>query len=311
MRWLLLLLVLTMIVAGCGGSNDATSTPSQPIATQGTRARIVTPTQRQFPFSTPEPATPRAGVPTGIHSPDGIAPVTIPDDAAVYLSLGDSINYGCCADPSLSSHPLFAQYLSQQLNRPVVWVSLAGNGTLQDFLHTGSPTQLERAEELLQTWRAEGRDVVAITLSIGGNDLLELRTKYGCGSGSTNCQTLFQEMLDTYQHDVLGVYQRLNAAKDPNTPVLQNNIYDAMNCGRPGDEISTSSVAVRIFNERVKSATSAGGSFLMDFYEPFHGRACELISGVDPTYQGYDVIYQVDVETYESLPATYVDTWRK
>lgn len=311
MRWLLPLLVLTMIAAACGGSDGATPTPLQTIPTERPTGHIPSVTPAEFPNPPLESATPRAGVPTGIHSPDGVAPVTISNDAAVYLSLGDSINYGCCADPNLSSHPLFAQYLSQQLNRPVVWVSLAGNGTLQDFLHTGSPTQLERAEELLQTWRTEGRDVVAITLSIGGNDLLELRTKYGCGSGSANCQTLFLEMLDTYQHDMLGVYQRLNEARDPNTPVLQNNIYDAMNCGRPGDEISSSSVAVRIFNDRVKSATFAGGSFLMDFYEPFHGRACELISGVDPTYQGYDVIYEVDVQTYESLPATYVDPWRR
>ena len=132
MRWLLPLLVLTIIAAACGGSSDATPTPAgsplQTIPTQRSGSRIVTPTQREFPFSTPESATPRAGVPTGIHSPDGLSAVEIPDDAAVYLSLGDSINYGCCADPNLSSHPLFAQYLSQQLNRPIVWVSLAGNG---------------------------------------------------------------------------------------------------------------------------------------------------------------------------------------
>ena len=313
MRWLLPLLVLTMIVASCGDSDSSiqTTSPIQTIPTSTPRPRIVPPTPREFPFSTPEPATPRAGVPTGIHSLDGLLPPEgIPDGAAVYLSLGDSIQYGCCADPNLSSHPLFAQYLSQQLNRPVIWVSLAGNGTLQDLLHTGSPTQLERAEELLQSWRGDGRDVVAITLSTGGNDLLALRNA-GCTGGGGGCEALFQDMLDTYQHSMLDLYERLNAAKDPNTPVLANNLYDAMNCGRPGDEISTSSVAVRVFNDRVTASTIAGGSFLMDFYEPFHGRACELISGVDPTYKGYDVILEVDKQTYESLPAQYVDPWRK
>jgi hypothetical protein len=316
MRWLLPLLVLTIVAAGCG-SGDSTPTPIGAVPspqltapTQTSGPRIASPTPAEFPFSTPPDTTPRAGVPTGIHAPDGQGAVDIPADAAVYLSLGDSINFGCCADPNLSSHPLFAQYLSQQLNRPVVWVSLAGGGTLQDFLHAGSPTQLERAEELLGQWRTEGRGVVAIALSIGGNDLLVLRTN-GCTGGGGNCETLFQQMLDTYQHDMLGVYERLNAAKDPSTPILQNNIYDAMNCGRPGDEISSSSVAVRVFNERVKSATIAGGSFLMDFYEPFHARACELVSGVDPTYQGYDEIYKVDVQTYQSLPAQYTDPWRK
>ena len=41
------------------------------------------------------------------------------------------------------------------------------------------------------------------------------------------------------------VYGFLNAVKDPRTPILQNNIYDAMHCGRPGDDISTSAIAVR------------------------------------------------------------------
>jgi hypothetical protein len=312
MRALLLVLLAALATTACGGSKGATTTPTSLVTIPTQRAALIPiPTLRPFPFSTPQPATPRAGVPTGIHSLDGLSPVEFPDDSAVYLSLGDSIQYGCCADPNLSSHPLFAQYLSQQLNRPVVWVSLAGNGTLQDFLHTGAPTQLERAEELLRAWRDEGRDVVLITLSVGGNDLLALRTEHGCGSGSTECQVLFQAMLDTYQQDMLGVYERLNAAKDPNTPVLQNDIYDAMNCGRPGDEISTSSVAVRVFNERVRAATIAGGSFFVDFYEPFRGRACELISGVDPTYAGYDLIYGVHVQAYESLPRQYVDPWRK
>ncbi len=305
---LLLVLTATLTFIACGGSTQVTA----PIPTQAEQAGAGTPTPQPFIYSTPEDATPRAGVPTGIHSMDGVADVPeIPDDAAVYLSLGDSINYGCCADPNLSSHPRFARYLSQQLNRPVVWVSLAGDGTLQDFLHSGMPTQLERAEQLLHDWREEGRDVVAIALSIGGNDLLALRTEAGCTSGSVDCQRLLTDLFDTYQHDIVGVYDRLNAAKDPATPILQNNLYDAQNCGRPGDDVSAASLAVQTFNNRVVGATIAGGSFLMDFYTPFHGRACELISGVDPTYKGYDAIYVVDVETYESLPAAYVDPWRK
>ena len=180
MRWLLPLLVLTIIAAACGGSGNTNRT-SQP------------------PPDHPDPAhhlTHRHADAARLHLHDAgaghaargrsdrhpladgtLPPSTIPDDAAVLPSRSATRSTTVAARTKASSHPLFAQYLSQQLNRPVVWVSLAGNGTLQDFLHTGSPTQLERAEELLASWHSEGRDVVAITLSIGGNDLLELGSR--------------------------------------------------------------------------------------------------------------------------------------
>ena len=46
---------------------------------------------------------------------------TLSPDAAVYLSLGDSIQYGCCypLDPERSAHPVFASYLSERMNRPI------------------------------------------------------------------------------------------------------------------------------------------------------------------------------------------------
>lgn len=67
MRWLLPLLVLTMIAVACGGSDDATSTPLQTIPTPGRTGHIPGVTPAEFPNPSPEPATPRAGVPTGME----------------------------------------------------------------------------------------------------------------------------------------------------------------------------------------------------------------------------------------------------
>jgi len=106
-----------------------------------------------------------------IYSPPHPPTPILANDAAVYLSLGDSIQYGCCGDPLHSAHPTFARFLSERLERPVEWVTLAGNDTTNDFV--GS--QLDLAVAALERYRREGRPVVAITLSIGGNDLLALK----------------------------------------------------------------------------------------------------------------------------------------
>jgi hypothetical protein len=82
-----------------------------------------------------------------------------------------------------------------------------------------------------------------------------------------------------------------------------------MDCGQPGADISSSALAMQIYNERVLSATLVGGGFLVDFWTPFDGRACEYISGVDPTYLGYDVILDQHIAAYEALPPEYVDPW--
>ncbi len=267
-----------------------------------------------FPFSTPEPRTPYPGVAPGYYSPEGSAPLPeLPEGAAVYLSLGGSLNYGCCADIQLSSHPRLAHYLSQELNREVIWVSLAGNGTLQTFLHgiEGATPQLDNAVSVLNQLQADGHDVVLISLSIGGNDLLVLRDQGCTGGGNPDCLAAFSDLMNNYTTDMQTVYAKLNAAKDPATPIFQNTLYDAQNCGQDNAEITTSAVAIKTYNQRMEGATRVGGGFLVDFYEPFKGRACELISGVDPTYRGYDVILELDEAMYETLPSEYVDPWRR
>ncbi len=310
LRHLFRLVLLAILLAGaamaCGGDSDGRPRPEPSSATVSPPLS----TPPSFPFSTPSPATPRP-IPAGIHSFDGNTPLPdIAPDTAIYLSLGDSLQYGCCWDPQLSSHPLLAHYLSQRLNRPVVWVSLAGNDTLVEFINgvAGQTPQLDRAVELLDQFKGEGRDVVAITLSIGGNDLLALRAEMGCtGGGEPKCVQAFQHLLERYPEQMQLVYSRLNAAKDAATPILQNNYYDAMDCGRPGDEISTSAIAVQVFNGSIDGVVRRYGAFLRDFFTAFKSKACEYISGVDPTYAGYDAIFQVDSRLYESLPPGYVE----
>ncbi|MEX0684337.1 MAG: SGNH/GDSL hydrolase family protein [Dehalococcoidia bacterium] len=309
-----LILALTALIAACGDDDGGAQSPAATRRPDHTPIPMLT--QREFPVNTPEARTPYPGVALGYRSFDGQEPLPqLPEGAAVYLSLGDSLNWGCCDDPEFSSHPRFAHWLSERLNREVVWVSLAGNGTLRSFLK-GEPgasrPQLDVAEEVIADLRAGGHDVVAITLSIGGNDFLELRTNLGCGGvPRPECQEAFTQILLDYPGKMQEVYARLNAAKDPATPVFQNNYYDALNCGLPGDDISVSAVSMSIFNETILAATLTGGAFPLDFETAFKGHACEYISGVDPTYAGYDVMLDLDIAAYEALPAAYVEPWER
>ncbi len=312
MRFFVPVLAAIAIAAAACGDDDASTGPG--IVVNRTPVNLNAPPE-PFPFNTPEARTPYPGVAPGIRSFDGAEPLPpLPEGAAVYLSLGDSLNWGCCADPELSSHPRFAHYLSERLNRQVVWVSLAGNGTLRSFLNggIGNRPQLDVAEETIERLREEGHDIVAITLSIGGNDVLELRTVQGCTGGSRpECVGLFQDLVESYAGDMYEVYERLRAAKDPATPVLQNNYYDAMDCSQPGADITTSAVVMGVFNSAVYSATMIGGGFPVDFETAFKGHACEYISGVDPTYPGYDVILDLHIGAYEALPEEYVERWER
>lgn len=233
-------------------------------------------------------------------------------EAAVYLSLGDSIQYGCCypQNPQRSAHPAFARYLSQRLNRPVEWVTLAGNDTTVEFINGigDQLPQLDRAVAVLEEYGRQGRDVVAITLSIGGNDLLGLRPVcQGRGGGDPECLQAFTDLLDRYAVQLDLIYDRLNEAKDPHTPILQLNVYDVNDCGRPGDDISASALGVRIFNGRIESGVIRNGAFLVDIYTPFKGKACEYIRDVDPTYAGYEVIAQEYQRVHESLAPEFVE----
>jgi len=230
------------------------------------------------------------------------------ESAAVYLSLGDSIQYGCCDDPKRSSGELFRQYLSQRLNRSVECVTLAGNDTADEFISglRGQTPQLDRAVAALEGWRREGRPVVAITLSIGGNDLVEMGRE--CHEqGKESCPDLYGTARAQYIQQLPLILQRLNDAKDPRTPLLLLTYYNASDCGQPDVEFSPTELGVQGWNSVITAAGLASGAFLADAYTPFRGKACEYVEGVDPTYEGHAVIAQVYEGVYESLPPEFVE----
>jgi len=239
------------------------------------------------------------------------APTAAPASTAAYVSLGDSIQYGCCGDVNRSSGELFRQYLSQRLNRPVEWLTLADNGTAESFIHGTSreAPQLDRAVALLESLRDRGEPVVAITICIGGNDFLFLidpDTGRPCHEQlASGCGQPFRQTLERYKGQLDQILSRLNEAKDSRTPLLLMNYYNTWDYGELTDEYISAESGLVLINQAVANAARKHGAFLVDIYPLFKGKAHEYIAGVDPSDEGHRVIAQAYQQVYESLPPEF------
>lgn len=235
------------------------------------------------------------------------SPSPSPAPGAVYLSIGDSIQYGCCGDPQRSASPLFRDYLGTRLVRPVEWLTTANNDTAREFINgtgTGEP-QLVRAVSLIEALRAEGRPIVAITMSIGGNDYVEV----GETCSQPPCTELFLQILERMKGDLERIYEEIGSVIPAGTPLMVVAYYNASDCGQPGVETSPTELGQRAWNATISEIAKRHGAFIVDAYTPFKGRACELIEGVDPNYDGYVVLADAYRATYEALPRQYVDSF--
>lgn len=239
--------------------------------------------------------------PTSTAMPTRTPPPTMGVIAtAVYLSIGDSIQYGCCHDRLRSAGELFRAYLQQRVGRPVEWLTTAGNDTAHEFVNGagGEKPQLVRAVETIQRLRSEGRPIVAITMSIGGNDYVEV----GVRCPSPPCTDLYMEILGRMKGDLQQIYPAIVAAKPAETPLMVVTYYNASDCGQPGVETSPTELGQLGWNAAIADIAARNGAFIVDGYTPFKGRACELIEGVDPNYAGYQVLVEAYERAYEALP---------
>ena len=234
-------------------------------------------------------------------TPSPVPTVALP---AVYLSIGDSIQYGCCHDTKRSSGELFRAYLEQRLGRSVEWITTAGNDTAHDFVGaTGQvEPQLERAVDTIQHLRAQGRPIVAITMSIGGNDYVEV----GNECPNPPCLEVFSRILDRMKADLDQIYPAIAAVKPPETPLMVVTYYNASDCGQSDVDTSPTESGQLVWNAVITEVATQNGAFMVDGHTPFEGHACELIEGVDPNYAGYQVLAQAYERAYEALPSEYV-----
>jgi hypothetical protein len=221
---------------------------------------------------------------------------------AAYISVGDPVQ---TADRDHMAGELFRQYLSKRLNRPVDWVGLPG-GPVDEFIDGfGGMPNLDLVTSDLAEWRSQGRPVVAITLGIGGDDLVAVGTR--CNSlGKRSCPDIYGEALTNYIQQLSLILRRLNEAKDPNTPLFLLTYYNASDCGQAGVEVSPEELGVQGWNQAITAAARANGAFLADIYTPFKGKGCEYTSRLRPSEKGHAVIAEAYKLAYDNLPPEFV-----
>ncbi len=251
------------------------------------------------PASSPS-STSEAGT-TPEASPTPEAP-KVQEGAAVYLSLGDYVQFGCCGDSQPTTPPAFAAYLSQRLARPVQYVTLAQDESAADFIagvNGQRPSQLDRAVSAIKQYQAGGHPVVAITLSIGGRDFQQLSD-----SCMTDCGTQLLQFLERYREQLGLVYSRLNQALATATPILQTNYYDLAACGE-ATAGPTAGVDISAFNQRIAEVASDNSGFLVDIASAVSPAMCAADGR--PNDAGFTPVEAQYQAAYEKVPAIYLD----
>jgi len=302
-------LMVIALLAACGG--DDTSNPSSSASTTPTKSVTRTPTPIPTPTEVPTiaPATPTFRTVTPKPEP---TPVDDLGDEKLLLSLGNSLAAGRGAsDASRKS-----------------WVALTihGLGDGYELLNLGVPghdsddlinKQLDRAVSEIQARNNDGtpgNETVAITLEIGGNDLLALYEDLVLtglcpsvveGLQIQECVDRLRGALDHYRPNLEHILDALQAA-DPSVPIFLMTLYNPFSGGSVNlDGIGTLALEGQEgtpfpegINDIIRQVGQAKGAIIVDWYPIFIGKVNEYIAPdlVHPNDTGHALMAQAVLE---------------
>jgi lysophospholipase L1-like esterase len=303
---------LALLIAACGGGSNSTALTSN--VTTATRSPMPTaPAPSPSPTPTPTLMPVSSGPtfePTFPHitpSPEP-TPVSSLGGKKLYLALGDSLSAGSGAsDPSRTS---FVALITQALGNGYEVLDLAVPGHTSDDLIN---KQLGRAVSEIQARQTDGipgNETAAITLEIGGNDLLNLYTslvvpgtcpsvpealqKQACVDGLRNA-------LDHYRTNLEQILDALKMA-DPNVPIFLETLYNPFSGGASNlDQIGALALegqAGTVFpdglNDVIRQVGQEKGVTVVDWYPIFVGKSNQYISQdlIHPNDTGYQLMAQ-------------------
>jgi hypothetical protein len=290
----------------CASEESTSATPTMPMAI--TTTPTAAPTLLLTPFDLPTGTAALAGDVTGTPRPGEVLDIVATQTYRAgpqpygYLSIGDGLQWGCCGALGSSSPSLFGQYLESRIGKPVIWQSPgSGYDTTTTFINgrDGFVGQLDGALELMAHYKREGIPLAAITMSIGGNNLVDI----GRACAAPPCLAEYVAGLDVLRADLHVIYSRISAAKDANTPLIVLLYYDAEECsGNP-----YSGPAVVTWNAVIAEVASQYGAFFVDGMALFAGH-CDWIdtNGLDANVAGHAAIAAEYARVYGSLPAAFV-----
>lgn len=190
----------------------------------------------------------------------------------IVIGLGDSIAAGTGSTlPRTRSYPaLVGEWLAGERGAPVSVENLAVSGeTASSFISGG---QRDRFQDSVAQARLGGSSIALVTVSLGGNEMLNLR-------GRTQAQR--QAGLDSFVNQIATVLTTVRDEVGLDTPVVATTYYDLTD----GDAAVAGSDAwwVARFNEVIRSAATEHGIRVAEVGGLYRGRIS------DYTHAPYDV----------------------
>lgn len=261
-------------------------------------------TSNNSPNATPAPAITPVITPTTLPTaPPPPPPAAIGTE---YLALGDSVAYGIGAPDSVNggyAGIFYANYLKRVQPNLQLYRNLAIPGeTSSSFLTPGrNKSQLQRTLEELDAAAKAGRRVSPVTLTLGGNDLLNMQ-----GKSNAEREAILATFDTDYNQILDELKTRLNGAD-----LIVTTYY---NPNGPGADTSETTWLQRL-NEAIKKDGAAYGAKLADFYGPIVGQEKSLtwagVGDVHPTQAGHAVLAQAlwRATGYDRQPPTLALTY--
>lgn len=311
-------ILVVALLAACGG--DDSSDPT--ISASSTATKGATPTPRRSPgpalTTTPVPNIATPG-PTRVVTPEP-TPVDPLGDEKLYLALGDSLSNGNGA--SDRSRTSFVALTIQGLGDGYELLNLGVAGHDSDDLIN---KQLDRGVSEIQSRNNDGtpgNETAAITLEIGGNDLLALYESLVltglCPSvpealQKQECVDGLRGALDHYRPNLEHILDALKAA-DPNVPIFLMTLYNPFS-GNSGNLDRIGALALEGeagspfpegLNDTIRQVGQAKGAIVVDWYPIFIGKVNEYIAQdiIHPNDIGYSLMAQavLDAMAQHGLP---------
>ncbi len=224
-------------------------------------------------------ATSRPSIPSGIGNQ--------------YLALGDSVAYGVGAPvPNDTGYAglFYNNYLKRLQPDLTTYRNFAVPGeTSSTFISPTNTTskakpQLQRALEELEAAAKAGRRVSPITLTLGGNDMLEARGK---------SQADREAALTRFDRNLGQILDQLKA-KTGQADLFVTTYYNPYAFNTGGEDLETG--WVKRFNEVIRKRATERQIKVADFFEPINGRERALtwsgVNDVHPNPAGHIILAQ-------------------
>ena len=294
-----------LLFVSCGGGNDDDA--------GGARDAGSEPTATELSPGSADSATP---TPTLKSAPTGRRPL--------YLALGDSLSAGIGASDE-SSRGWVGLVSAALPEWDLLNLGVPGDDSLELLLFGGPLREGLLDIERRATDAEPGNEVAAITLEIGGNDLLDIYFNLvipgDCPSviealQRDTCVRALESALIIYRRNLADALDRLIEAA-PETPIFLMTLYNPFSGdGTTIDEIGVMALEGREgtpfpegLNDIIREVGAEAGVILVEWYEPFLGKRFEYIASdiIHPNDVGHAVMAEAVIEAMALAGLPVVD----